>query len=518
MDRNNNNRPQNGQRAPNGRPVNQGRPGAAPGRTSANPQVAPRRPQQPGRPQARPQDVAYRAKTAEAQRRREAERIKAKRERARKAARERAIIRGVFLFAVILLVAVALISVIMWAQFNSTPDAEPEKPVVYNYGGESNSHRTDYELAFPQGKLYVNYSKVAEYLDMTVVGDTEKMRFVIPDDNADSGSAGSGKEEYAWFTVGTNKVEVNGQPLQMAGKSILRESELWIPAEFISECMKGVTLTYDSDERTVTVARDVSPDSSDENIIYQKLAFKHKPVGPMDTVTGGGNDPGENVTFTADLSAYEKYMNPENNEEYLILANKTTMLDSTYMPGDLTDLADTRKDGRDTQQMRLYAAKALEALYIEMRALEMTDYNANSGQVVSVTSGYRSYGYQEYLFNLYIQQEMDANPALSKADAQAIVETYSAKPGTSEHQTGLCVDMHNLPAANQAYANEKSYKWLCDNAWKFGFILRYPSDKVATTGYDYEPWHWRFVGREAAYEIYTMGYCLEEYLASRASK
>lgn len=211
---------------------------------------------------------------------------------------------------------------------------------------------------------------------------------------------------------------------------------------------------------------------------------------------------GEAVEFTKDISDYEQYMNPEDRDGYLILVNKTNLIDSTYEPDDLRDLADTRSD-RSARQMRYTAAMALEAMYIEMRAAGYTD--------VSVTSAYRPYSEQNYLYNLYTEQEMAAH-GYSLDEAHKVVDTYSAAPGTSEHQTGLCCDMHNLPAADQAFAREEVYNWLTENAWKFGFILRFPEDKEDITTYEFEPWHYRFVGRYHAQKIHNFGLCLEEYL------
>ena len=101
---------------------------------------------------------------------------------------------------------------------------------------------------------------------------------------------------------------------------------------------------------------------------------------------------------------------------------------------------------------------------------------------------------------------------LTEEAAREEVLTYSAAPGTSEHQTGLCCDMHNLGAADVAFANEDAYKWLKENCWKFGFILRFPEGKDDITGYQFEPWHYRFVGRYTAEKIHNSNMCLEEYL------
>ena len=80
-----------------------------------------------------------------------------------------------------------------------------------------------------------------------------------------------------------------------------------------------------------------------------------------------------------------------------------------------------------------------------------------------------------------------------------------------KHQTGLALDMHNLPSAEVTFADSPAYAWLEANAHKFGFILRFPKDKEDITGISFEPWHYRFVGRKAATYIYEHGLCLEEY-------
>lgn len=211
------------------------------------------------------------------------------------------------------------------------------------------------------------------------------------------------------------------------------------------------------------------------------------------------------ITFISDLSSYEEFMDPVDRDGYLLIANKTTSLDESYMPDDLTDLADTRADGRAVQKLRNNAAKAFEAMFIEMRACGYTD--------VSITSGYRSYSYQASLFEEYTNKELANHPGWTREQAEEMAATYSARPGTSEHQTGLCCDMHNLSAADKAFANKPAYTWLCDNSWKFGIILRYPEDKTNITGYDFEPWHYRYVGRYHAYKIHESGLCLEEYVS-----
>ena len=205
-------------------------------------------------------------------------------------------------------------------------------------------------------------------------------------------------------------------------------------------------------------------------------------------------EPQPEPDFVSDLSGYEKYMNPENRDEYLFLVSVDSPLDSDYVPGDLMGCKFTREDGRAVQKLREYACKSLEALLTEAEACGISS--------VSVTSGYRSYDYQNYLF----QNEI----SLMGSEEEAAKNVNP--PGSSEHQSGLCVDMHNLPSASVAFAGTEEAVWLEENAHKFGFILRYPEDKTEVTGINFEPWHFRYVGRYHATQMYNLQMCLEEYI------
>lgn len=86
---------------------------------------------------------------------------------------------------------------------------------------------------------------------------------------------------------------------------------------------------------------------------------------------------------------------------------------------------------------------------------------------------------------------------------------YINKPGASDHNLGLAVDFNNV---DNDFENSKAYKWLSENAEDYGFILRYPKDKVSITGIEYESWHWRYVGKEHAKKMNELDMCLEEYV------
>ena len=131
---------------------------------------------------------------------------------------------------------------------------------------------------------------------------------------------------------------------------------------------------------------------------------------------------------------------------------------------------------------------------------------------VYVTSAYRDYDYQVRVFEQYVKSYTDKGYTREQAEAE--VRKTSALPGTSEHQSGLCVDFmyDNQSVLDNRFENSAGFRWLSENAYKYGFILRYPKDKTDITSYDYESWHFRYVGRDAATKIYFSGLCLEEYL------
>ncbi|WP_313128980.1 M15 family metallopeptidase [Anaerocolumna sp.] len=129
-----------------------------------------------------------------------------------------------------------------------------------------------------------------------------------------------------------------------------------------------------------------------------------------------------------------------------------------------------------------------------------------------ICSSYRSLEKQKTLFENKIGKYL--NNGLSNEDAAVEAAKWIAVPGTSEHQTGLAVDIvaKSYQMLDKEQENTPEQKWLMENSYKYGFILRYPENKSDITGISYEPWHYRYVGKEAAKEIYENGICLEEYL------
>lgn len=186
--------------------------------------------------------------------------------------------------------------------------------------------------------------------------------------------------------------------------------------------------------------------------------------------------------------------NPQNT---LSLVNKIFGLPSNYIPGDLVRPNVQFSFGEEKLEkslMRQEAAESLEKMFVAAR---------NEGIDLAAVSGYRSYGRQDVLFNAEVQR-------VGEEKAQEAV----AVPGYSEHQTGLTMDIsskNNNFNLDERFGSTKEGVWLAHNAHKFGFIQRYPKGKESITGYMYEPWHYRYVGVEAAEDIYNNKWTLEEY-------
>lgn len=169
---------------------------------------------------------------------------------------------------------------------------------------------------------------------------------------------------------------------------------------------------------------------------------------------------------------------------YLMVVNKKHPLPRTFAPTDLVNLTVPQIE---KSQLRREPAKALSQLFIDAKA---------DGVMLTVASGYRSYDYQKQLYDEYVAK-----------NGKVVAADLSALPGYSEHQSGLAVDIDPLAPTTVNTAQS----WLAKNAWHYGFIIRYTPGKDAVTGYQYEPWHIRYVGSPMAKLLTHLGVTLEEF-------
>ena len=202
--------------------------------------------------------------------------------------------------------------------------------------------------------------------------------------------------------------------------------------------------------------------------------------------------PSDKSDFADPLAAERIVVDPTEGNPYLVVVNAKRATDETYKPV-LTEIFDTG----------YYMEKGVTPYYEEMYTAAKKD-----GITLTPYSAYRSYERQKNNYiNLTKQYMSQYN--LNEEDAARKAATVILPPGTSEHNLGLAMDICNT---RDDFANTKEFKWLTENAHKYGFILRYTAEKQDITGIVPEPWHWRFVGVEYAEAIKDSGLCLEEYL------
>ena len=194
------------------------------------------------------------------------------------------------------------------------------------------------------------------------------------------------------------------------------------------------------------------------------------------------------VNIGLDNDYYTNVSDVLEQDSITVLVNKYNKLSDSYVPKDLVSVS----YGSGT--LRKEAALAFNNMCADAKKEKIYIYGG---------SGYRSYSHQYGLYNNYVAR-----------DGKTAADTYSARAGHSEHQTGLAMDILN-GRWDYIGANDKEFTWLVNNSYKYGFILRYLEGKEKITGYMYEPWHYRYIGVELATELNNQGITYEEYIAKK---
>lgn len=483
-----------------------------------------------------------RCRAEEAKRQKEIRRRIREKKRAELAARAMAAGENLLLFFVIFMIVCATALSVFVIHLARTARADENDERGFTYIVDESRRSLDRNEVVFDGVVYVDFTGIAELCGVGVSGVSDELVF----------EASGG--ETAVFTPGSDCARVNGNPVTLEGAALMRNGRLWLPLSFVRECFVGADAELTEVEKrnrkylVITVSRTPDPEATGALGSYIASSFRLKAgdtlsgILPYDTpgIQTPQAETAPTYEFTADLSAYERYMSPDvmTRDSYLVLVNKTDRLTYRYMPAALTTVPLSR-DTEDPVTLCLYAAKSLEALLTEAASAGFSSIRAASGYVSyddaaalfdNCLTAERNYSRQNYaatgkrfsdraysvlggtyLSENYIQK---GNYTLSLADARRVVSSYLDEPGTDEHQTGLAVDLADTSPAAGSFADSAFYAWLCENAHKFGFVIRYPADKTDVTGHDAEPWHLRYVGRYHAAKMYKSGACLEEYLAA----
>ena len=435
----------------------------------------------------------------------------------------------VFLIICTVSATVFLISIMNYAD-------NPPKPtyVTINAGGKDKEYA--YEDVVRDGVCYVNFTAIADICDFSLSGDKDTVIY----------STRGG--EQIKFTTPSRTVFVNGNSVTLAAGEVIRmgsANDIWLPADFVQLYLIGLSVDVldGIDEKTGEpyLTLTVSRIEDGDGLAEIGFLLKHN-----DVLSGISNEslPEEPVTlpegapvyeFASDLSYYLKYMCPADFDKHMILINPSHAVDETHTPEDMVSVPNPYYDN---MLLSRDASLSLEALFLEMHTLGFKD--------MKVSTAYRSFETQKKQFDNYVYSERyyyginfettgkwfsdtaykvlgqtyletkyisQNKKSLTADDAKRVAMSYSAYPGTSDHQSGLSVDLYLSGFKGQKFVESDEYKWLVENAHKFGFIFRYPEGKENITGYAFEPYHLRFVGQYHAAIIYETGLTLDEYVA-----
>jgi D-alanyl-D-alanine carboxypeptidase len=238
-------------------------------------------------------------------------------------------------------------------------------------------------------------------------------------------------------------------------------------------------------------------DNSGSNIKVQDN-LQGKPGETGNSSEGAITDPAVASPTESEGDGAGSIADPSSKEpdSITVMVNKQYGLPDNYRPKDLVypNVRFTFKEKIEKRMMRSEAAKALENMFAGAE---------DDGIYLAGVSAFRSQATQTTLFNRYVEK-----------DGEDMARTYSAVPGYSEHQTGLAIDVSGSDgkcAAESCFGGTKEAEWLAQHAAEYGFIIRYPEGKQNITGYKYEPWHIRYVGKDIATSITDRDLTLEEY-------
>ena len=241
-----------------------------------------------------------------------------------------------------------------------------------------------------------------------------------------------------------------------------------------------ISLYYFKEEN---LDRYIKYDFIDTKSVYDTTILKEK-YNYEDTVTF------VNAYLDKDYYSNDIPLSKDKASKLDVIVNKYYKLDKDYEPEDLTVI--NSKFASGTQKLRKEAADKFEEMASDMLKENLKIYAGST---------YRSYSYQEGLYNRYV-----------KKDGFKEAETYSARAGYSEHQLGLAVDIVN-GKWNYLSEGDKEYTWLVNNSYKYGFILRYPHESEYITGYVFEDWHFRYLGIDLATKVHESKLTYDEYIA-----
>ena len=349
------------------------------------------------------------------------------------------------------------------------------KKVLYQVGSAQTATRVAYDSLIKDDVVYVCGDDIVVLCGFTVTGTKDQIKYISPDKGNDT----------VLFNVGTNSASVNKNDVRLQAKTYYDDNgRLYIPISFFSSYSTGIVCEYkpetENEGAQIKVYKRILNEYdykiSGVPAQYEAISFKLKEavvLAPLDENVLQDEIP--EATYKVDITDYYDSINPHNLYAYISVINEDHRAVSTMYYDDLTQIVIQSPSVKEPLMLRRDAARALEAMFLEVRGVE---------------------GYER--FNVY-------------SAYRTFEEAEGKDPSLDENLLGLSVDAY-FGDKDSSYADTNTYKWFLNNAYKYGFIIRYPKNKTSVTGVGFRPWTLRYVGRYAATKIHDEGLCLEEFI------
>lgn len=277
-------------------------------------------------------------------------------------------------------------------------------------------------------------------------------------------------------------------------KYVNRDDFASIITTFLPKGYKGTEINYIMNLSATNIEKLSNIDYKDISNYYTFKNFDVNKIDRYNTYYEENNYSYEDVVtyvnINLDIPVYTETKEVEDPNSLLVLVNKYNYLPDNYEPNDLAYLPGAYGNNVPMREVIVDPFKDLQQAAEDEIGINLMP-----------TTAFRNYSFQSTLYNNYVA-----------SDGVTAADTYSARPGYSEHQTGLSIDLKNTAISGSTRLTDENYEWLSNNAHRFGFIIRFPEDKTYITGYQFENWHIRYVGEDVAKIIYEEDLTLEEYI------
>lgn len=400
-----------------------------------------------------------------------------KRTRAERRARLRTVMTRAIVYLLISAAVAAALFGISFGAFRFLIGYRKKTPhlnISYQVGLASDMQRVPYETLIRNGSVYVCGNDIVNLCGFTVTGSEDEIKYISPDDGNDT----------ALFYVGTNRAVINKNDVRLDSPTFSEDGKLYIPMSFFSSYATGLVCEYTPENgknrAVVKVYKNITNEYdhkiSGSAAIYEPVTFRLKAPVVMAQIDESAlaDEIGE-ATYKVDVSQYQDAINPEKLYGYISVINATHRASGTLEYDDLVRTCIQAESVEEPIMMRRIAARALEAMFLEIRGVEdLTKFN--------VYSGYNTF------------------------------ESSKAKdPSLDESLLGLSVEV-SFGSDDDGFEDSRTYKWFLNNSYKYGFIIRYPKGKSDYTGVGFRPRILRYVGRYVATKMHDEGLCLEEFI------